>query len=129
VRKVVLSLILIVLGIKFGIDYLISEKFQAYADRTKAPWTCHVTLVIGKTFQLMDSPERAMPYFNRIVDRCGGLDVASEAAFQNAYAVHRMDRPSQAVAAYEEFLVLHSTSPRAGDAQRAITRIKSASSF
>src|SRR5690349_4330279 len=39
-RNFFIGLILLVVGVKYGAAYLLSDDFQAYANRTKAPWTC-----------------------------------------------------------------------------------------
>lgn len=128
-RKFIVFVVLVVLFFKYGVGTIFSEKFQQYGDRTKAPWTCWITLYIGHIYMLLDQPFMAKPFYDRIPPRCGGLDVASEARFQSARCFDQADRTAEAISSYEEFLVLHSTSPRVNDAQRALNRIKNARNF
>lgn len=128
-RNFFLTIILLVAAIKFGSDYVFSEKFQAYADKTKAPWTCTATLYMGHIFQLMDNPQRAKTYYDRIPSRCQGLTIESEAAYYSAYSIDQMDIVQPSVEAYSHFLVQYSTSPRVDDVQKALNRIRGTKSL
>jgi len=128
-RNFLISLAVIILGIKFGIDYLVSEDFQKYGDRTKAPWTCQTDIIIGKFYYLMDSEKEAQKFYSQVLTRCPNTPMAEKAEFEMAECFDQMDRWPEALAGYEKFIVNHATSPFATDANKQINRIKSAKSL
>ncbi len=124
-RKYLLFFILLFVGLKFGIGYLFSEKFHTYADTTKAPWTCQLTNLMGDTLQILDKPQEAQRYYQRVVARCPKTPMAEKAAYGVAQSWGYMGRTDFAVNAYTNFIEEYKDSPRVADAQRAITRMKS----
>ena len=119
-KKALIILVLIGIGAKVGLDYLFSEKFQEYADRTKKPWTCQTNIVIGEFMNVMSHYPQAAYYFRKAADRCPDTPLAEEAEFEYARALDNQGIRADAVHAYEVFLEKYPNSDRAKLANKSI---------
>lgn len=102
-RKFLVLFVLMIVGAKMGVDYLFSEKFQAYGDRTKATWTCEVNLVVGQYCNMMSRYPQARYFFEKIIERCPETPVGIEAEFEIARALENQGLRTDAIGAYERY--------------------------
>lgn len=123
-RKTVVIVILLVIGMKMGVDYLFSEKFQDYGDKTKKPWTCQTNIYIGEFMNLMSHYKQAAYYFQKAADRCPDTPLAEEADFEYARALDSNGVRSDAVQAYQAFIEKYPNSERAKLASKSIAILR-----
>ena len=123
-KKYIIVIGLIIFGIKYGYDYVLSEKFQTYADKTKAPWTCKVNNFMGNIFMVGSEYNRAYDLFQRVLARCPETADAEEAEYKSADALAGMGEMRRAVAAYEAYAEAHKGTKRAGLASKAAGGIR-----
>jgi hypothetical protein len=102
-KKAAVIIVLILLGAKCGVDYLFSERFQEYGDRTKATWTCEVNMVLGEFLNIFSRYDEAGTFFKKIADRCPDTPVGEEAEFEYARTLENRGLRSDAIAAYQAF--------------------------
>lgn len=102
-RKVLIIFLLLSIGAKYGIDYLFSDEFQQYGDKTKEPWTCRTNIVIGEFLTVMSHYKSAGYYFKKTVDRCPKTPMCSEAAFEYAQSLESQGLRHDAVEAYDHY--------------------------
>jgi len=124
-RKVVLILILIAFGAKYGVDYLFSDEFQAYGDRTKAGWTCQVNYFIGEYFNVLSRYRTSRVYFQKIMERCPETPIAERAHFEFARALENQGLRRDAVVAYEEYATKYAGTKRGRLAGKSADILKS----
>lgn len=106
-------------GGKYGIDYLHSNEFEVYADRTKAPWTCHLEVVFGKLHFMRDDFDKAMMRYSHAIRRCPESSMAEEADFEIARCLEAKNERAAAYAAFIEFTKKYPNSPKAKIADKA----------
>jgi tetratricopeptide (TPR) repeat protein len=123
-RNFIIAVIVIVVGFKYGYDYLLSEDFQKYGDRTKAEWTCQVNNVMGNMNMVMSHYSDAYNLFDRVVKRCPDSPTREEAQFNMADCLNSMGRNADSMAAYQQFIEDFKDSKRVKIAVRAIEIIK-----
>lgn len=123
-RKIILASIAIFLGAKYGYGYLMSEKFQAYGDRTKAPWTCHVNGAIGEFEILLSNYSEALEVFQRTIARCPDTPMAESAAFKTARCLDDLGRMNEALWAYVAYAEKYPGTERSRIALRAAQIIR-----
>lgn len=119
-RKALVILILVAVGIKVGLDYLFSDKFQEYGDKTKKPWTCQANVVMGEFMNVMSRYHQASYYFRKAADRCPDTPLAEEAEFEYARALDSLGVRAEAIHAYDVFLEKYPNSERAKLATKSI---------
>lgn len=118
-RNLIIGSVLFFLGIKYGLGYLGSEKFQEYGDRSKAPWTCRANIILGELDILLSRYAEAQPLFERVLDRCPETSVAETAEFRVAQCLEKNKRLGAARNAYEQYAEKYPNTERARIAQRA----------
>lgn len=123
-RKFVLLAVLLILGIKAGSDYLFSEKFQAWADGSKASWTCTFNNFVGRMHVVMSNYEAAYGYLERGARRCPSGATAEVAEFEMALCLEQMARRNEAANAYASFIEKYPNSKKVKVAQRAMQIIR-----
>ncbi len=123
-RKFLLTAILLFLGIRYGVTFLISEDFQKYGDREKAQWTCHVNNVLGGLCQIGSKYQRAFQFFDRVATRCPETPMAEKALFQKAACLESLGQPLQALAVYQEYTEKYPNGENFRLSHRAVDRIK-----
>ena len=94
-------------------NYILSDKFQAYADKSKAPWTCQVNMVLAQQLILLSRYEQAEKYLLKISPRGPKTEVAEKADFEYAHCLENRGQRSASVAAYEAFAEKYPESRRA----------------
>ena len=124
IRKVVLTIILIILAAKYSWDYITSEDFQKYADKTKAPWTCQVNMILGGMYDVMSEYNSSYAMFDRVINRCPNLPVAGDALFRKADALESLSRMQDALPVYYEYVEKYPDGKNIRIAQKAIDRIR-----
>jgi hypothetical protein len=117
--KYVAGILVAVIGIKYGVEYVTSPKFQEYGDKTKAPWTCQVNNVMGHLLMVMSNYDRAMYYFGETVRRCGDGPSGEVAEFETAECLSKLNHVRDAYVAYKAFVEKHPGTARAKIAERA----------
>lgn len=118
-RKFFIFVIVAAVGIHFGYNFILSDKFEQYADRTKAPWTCHVENVFG-FFHMMSSHYRPAYYrFSHASNRCPNTSMGETADFNLARCWEGLGSNRSAAAAYLDFIQKYPSSDRIRIAQRA----------
>jgi outer membrane protein assembly factor BamD (BamD/ComL family) len=125
-KKLLVVVIALAIGAKMGLTYLFSEDFQKYADKTKAPWTCQVTLVLGEFETLMSHYHEAGQYYSRIPPRCPETEICEKAEFEYAQSLESSGNRQSAIAAYEAFAEKYPNTPRGHLATKAAGILKSA---
>jgi hypothetical protein len=115
---------LLFFGAKYTMDYLTSEKFQEYGDRTKAPWTCEVNMIIAQFHDVMSHYQAEQNYLQRILDRCPDSPVAEEAAFDIANALEKGGSRVLAIQAYEAYAEKYGGTKRGRLATKAANILK-----
>lgn len=110
----------LIFGVKFGIDYLNSPKFQVWADETKQPWTCIFENTIGELEMVMSNYADAKTRFERTVKRCPKADACEQAEFEIARCLEAMGNVREASRAYAAFAEKYKSSPRAKTADKAV---------
>ena len=118
-RKYVLLVIAFILGIKYGIGYILSPKFQAYADKTKAPWTCELDNFLGNLLIVMSRYEEAITRFTATINRCPETASSEVAEYKVAECLADLGRNHDAESAYRAFAVKYSGTKRARIADKA----------
>ena len=119
-RKFLLAAALLALGAKYGFDYILSEKFQTYSDKTKAPWTCNVNYFIAGVYTVMSEYKEALPLYQRILTRCPDDPIAVDAEFGVARSLEETFHQQEAVEKYKEFAEKHKNHPKAKLAIRSV---------
>lgn len=106
-------------GGKYGSEYIRSNDFEAYADRTKAPWTCQLEVVFGKLHFMRDDFDKAIMRYSHAVRRCPESESAEQAEFEIARCIEAKQDRAAAYTAYIEFTKKYPNSPRRKIAERA----------
>lgn len=112
-------LVVIVVAFNRGFNYLLSDDFQAYADQSKAIWTCEVTYVLGQYNELLSRYQRAGFYFQKVIARCPDTPVCEQAEFAYATALQSMGRRRDAGNAFHAFAEKYPGSRRSRVARKA----------
>lgn len=123
-RKVLIFAILLILGVKAGWDYLNSDKFQAYGDRTKAPWTCTVDFWMGEYMNVLSNYDNAVRLFRIVADRCPASEIGERAAFELADTLETDGKRDAAIDAYQKFLDKYPNSDRVKLAEKSINALR-----
>jgi len=119
IRNFFIGLIMLILGVRYGAAYLLSDKFQEYANRTKEPWTCQFENYIGHFYMLMSEYETAELYFQHTMKRCPDSEISETAEFETARCFEGVGQSQQAVQKYMEFAEKHKGTRRARLASQA----------
>jgi TolA-binding protein len=104
---------------KYSYDYLKSDQFEQYADRTKEPMTCYAENMIGYMHIVMSHYESGYYRFSHTVNRCPGTPMAEAAEFNMARCLEGMGNNRAACDSYAAFAEKYKHSRRARIAQRA----------
>ena len=123
-RQFIVAVALIATVLKFGVDYLFSEKFQDYGDKVKAPWTCQVNLALGGYLNMLSRYEEAEYYFRKVVERCPESDMAERGSFEAARCLENRGMRQDAAVAYEDFAAKYAGTRRARLAQKAASLLR-----
>jgi TolA-binding protein len=123
-RNVLVFSVLLILGVKMGWDYLASDKFQAYGDRTKAPWTCSVDFWMGEYMTVLSEYDDATRMFGIVADRCPASETGERAAFELAGTLESDGKRAAAIDAYQKFLEKYPASSRAKLAEKSIGMLR-----
>ena len=110
---------MLVVGVKFGADYLLSDKFEDYANQTKEPMTCQFENTLGYLHMMMSEYKKGYYRFSHTIDRCPDTPVAETAEFNLARCLEGMGERDNAVRAYDAFAKKYPNSDRAKIAYRA----------
>lgn len=102
-RKAVIIIVFVVVAAKLGVDYLTSDRFQEYGDRTKATWTCEANRILGQFMMMVSHYKQAAYYFSKIAERCPDTLVSEEAEFEYARALESQGLRRDAVDQYEAY--------------------------
>jgi len=112
-------------GLKYGIAYLSSEKFQAYGDESKAAWTCHVNKIFAE-FNIMFSRYKVgQEYYIRLLKRCPEGSLAEKASYQIAYCYEKMGQLDVAINHFEQFIEDYPNSERTKKLPKKLQRLDS----
>jgi outer membrane protein assembly factor BamD (BamD/ComL family) len=117
-KKFVLVALLLFFGIKYGVGYLMSDKFQDYGDQTKAPWTCQVNNFLGHFYMVLSDYYRAQELFSKAIQRCPDTTMSEVAEFETAECLYKSNRYRDAIHAYRDFVEKHKGTRRAKIAER-----------
>jgi TolA-binding protein len=112
-KKALVIVLLIGFGIKYGLSYLESDKFQQFADEQKAPWTCQVNNLVGNFYVTMSAWETALKFFKPVLKRCEKTDYAEEAEFKIARCLEGLGRRAEAIMKYRQYAEKYKNSRRA----------------
>jgi outer membrane protein assembly factor BamD (BamD/ComL family) len=123
-RKFVLTAVLVILSLKYGIDYLLSEKFQNYGDQKKAQWTCQVNNFLAGLFEVSSDYQRSIDLYDRVLTRCPESPMAEQAMFSKAYDLENLNHPHEAYDVYLQYRDAFPNSDKIGKVNRAIDRIR-----
>jgi hypothetical protein len=123
-RMKFLFVALIFYGLYKGNQFLFSPEFQAYADKTKAPWTCHVNLFLGGIYDIGSNYQAAYNVYDKITTRCPETPMASDGLFFKAAALESLYRPSEAFVLYQEYVDTFPEGERRISALRSLDRIR-----
>lgn len=116
-RKFVIVVIVLVVGVKYGVGFIFSEDFQIYANKSKEPWTCVLENVIGQMCIVMSRYDDAQVYFSHTVARCPESSMGEDAEFAIAQSLEKKGYVRQATQAYDAFAAKH---PRSRHTRMAI---------
>ena len=123
-RRYVLSVILLLLGLKYGIDFLLSEDFQKYGDKKKAQWTCHVNNFLGGIYEISSEYRQSVGLYDRVLNRCPDTPMAERAMFFKAYCLENLNQPREAMDAYIQYRDTFPNGQRINKVTTAIDRIR-----
>ena len=123
-RKFVLYAILIVLGLKYGIHFLLSEDFQNFGDRKKAPWTCQVNNLLGGLFEVSSDYQRSIYFYDHVLNRCPETPMAEHALFSKGYCLESLNLPHEAMDVYVQYRETFPSGERIRKVNTAIDRIR-----
>jgi tetratricopeptide (TPR) repeat protein len=123
-KKFFIVAFIVAFVLKTGYDYLYSEDFQKYGDRTKAEWTCQVNNVMGNLNVVMSNYKEAYDLFDRVVKRCPDSPTREEAQFRMADCLTSLGRNADSIAAYEKYIEDFKGTKRASIAARSIQILK-----
>src|SRR5688572_9437819 len=118
-RKFLIAVVVIYFGVKYGVGYILSEKFQAYGDQTKKPWTCKANNVMAEFFMLSNKYQRAYDLYGRVLKRCPKTKMEEIATFKRAVCLEGMGRRREAQAMYDQYAEKYPGTERAKTATRA----------
>ena len=118
-RKLLIFLVLLGFGIKYGSDYVFSPEFEAQADKSKEPLTCRFENFMGQFNIVMSHYDTAIMYFTRTTKRCPDTDLAEDADFGIAQSLEKLGRFSQASHAYADFAEKYKNSDKQATAIKA----------
>lgn len=119
-KKAIVIILLLCFGVKYGWDYLFSEKFQEYGDRTKAPWTCSVNNLIGHFMMVVGDYRQANLFFLKTSARCPDSPASEVAEFEIAQCYEKSGEHGAAVAAYKAYTEKYAGTKRGKIAKRAL---------
>ncbi len=125
-RKFLFILVALSIGLKIGWDYVMSEDFQAYGDRTKAEWTCQVDFWMAEYYVVLSEYPDAWKLFHRGAERCPKTEIGEKCAFEYAHCLESGGKRGDAVAAYLKFIEDYPDSARARLAQKSIDMLRTA---
>ncbi len=123
-KKYFLTIIAVVLAVKYGFEYISSDDFQKYGDEKKAGWTCYVNNILGNLDIVMSEYRDAYKLFERVTVRCPETDMEAEASFKMAECLAGSGYNAQAAVAYEQYAEKHPTTRRARLAIRSASILK-----
>ncbi len=117
--KYIVSVVLILLGLKYGINYIESDDFQKFADEHHAGWSCYINMIIGEIDVTMSRYEEALHVFYPVLKRCPKTSVAEECSFRIAVSLEALGRRGDAAEAYRKYAETYKGTERARVAIRA----------
>jgi TolA-binding protein len=123
-RNFFIGLILLIVAVKYGATYMLSDGFQEYANRTKAPWTCQFENSMGHLEMLMSDYKTAEIYFTHTLNRCKDPEMTQVAEFEMARAAEGLGQIPEATRRYMEFAEKYPKTKRAKIATRAADLIR-----
>ena len=112
-QKLILGSILLFASVKYGFGFLTSDKFQAYGDRTRAPWTCRVNNLLGEFETMLSRYDKAQVLFEKTLARCPETPMAEHAAFRTAKCLQDRGRLPEARNAYLRYAETYPDTRRA----------------
>ena len=118
-KKYIVLVFALIFGIKYGVEYIFSPKFQAYGDRTKAPWTCEVDNFIGHMLMVVSHYEEAKTYFEYTIQRCPDTAQCEVAEYEVAESWAKMGHNREATDAYRAYAEKYKGTKRAKIADQA----------
>ncbi len=101
--KFLLTVGVLYAGGKYGVGYMLSSDFEVYADRTKAPWTCHLENMYGNLHYMRDDFDKAIMRYSHTLNRCPESEMAQDAEFEIARCLEAKKDKVAAYQAYVEF--------------------------
>jgi TolA-binding protein len=123
--KYLIAGLLILFGLKFGLNYITSEEFQKYGDNGNKPWTCTANNLLGEYYIMMSDYKRAYDYFQRSMKRCPKTKMAETAEFNAAESLEKMGHRAEAHVAYKTFAEKYPGSKHARVARNAADLLSS----
>jgi uncharacterized protein HemY len=117
--KYLVTVAVIILGIKYGISYLESDDFQRYGDEQHAEWTCHVNNLLGQLYLTMSHYDQAMGFFLPVMKRCPKTPMSEEAMFRVAICLEQSGHRAEAANVYTQYALTYKGTERAKIATRA----------
>ncbi len=119
-RRALIFLVLFGIGAKYGIEYLLSPKFTAWADQSKQTWTCEFDNSLAHFHVVMSKYDEAIERFQYAAQRCDKTSRGATATFGIAQCVEKKGDLRQALNMYQAFLEKYPTSEHAHTAMRAL---------
>ncbi len=123
-RKLILSIIALFLGVYWTWSYVSSETFQNLADKRKWQWTCRINIFLGGLNEVKSDYREAIRLYDRLIARCPDSPAAGTALFQKAACKEYMFRPNEAANLYQAYLDKFPNGDRAKTAANAVDRIR-----
>jgi TolA-binding protein len=113
VFRYIVIIALLVVGFRFGYNYLGSEDFQRYGDEHNAQWTCRVNNLMGDLCMTMSRYGEALRWFEPVLKRCPKTSIAEEALFRKGTALEAMGRRVEAAEIYRKYAETYKGTKRA----------------
>lgn len=115
----ILIIAFVIVGLMYGVNYFLSDRFQNKADKEKIQWTCGPTLVAAEFYVMFSKYDKAMPYLERVPKRCPKSEEEEKALYRMAYCLEEIGQIRKSIRAYRDFSEKY---PKSKSAKRAQTR-------
>ena len=119
-RKYLLTVLLVVLAVKYGFGYLMSERFQVLADEKKWQWTCHLNDGLAEFHIILSDYNQALALYDRLLKRCPKTPLLSKVEYRIAECYDKSGRRGLAKEAYAAYVEKYPDTNRARLAARKL---------
>lgn len=105
--KLISSVVIFIIAIKFGVGYLGSKDFQKWADENNATWTCSLNKGNAELAVMLSKYDYAIDLYKYNVTRCSETPKGIEAEFRMIEILRSQGKSRLAIDEYKRFAETH----------------------